>query len=99
MLGFRCLGFDAWVRTESNRLNYFTLNQSGLRVEKHNILSDHLQNESENPGQRMPGRPVVLPSSFSAGPRFMQQKYQDAMAIVTKHGKPDLFLTFICNPN
>jgi hypothetical protein len=29
----------------------------------------------------------------------MQQNYQDAMAIVRKHGKPDLFITFTCNPN
>ena len=28
----------------------------------------------------------------------MQQNYQDAMAIVSKFGKPDLFLTFTCNP-
>ena len=28
----------------------------------------------------------------------MQQHYQDAMAIVQKFGKPDLFLTFTCNP-
>ena len=28
----------------------------------------------------------------------MQQNYQDAMAIIAKVGKPDLFLTFICNP-
>ena len=28
----------------------------------------------------------------------MQQNYQDAMAIIAKFGKPDLFLTFTCNP-
>ena len=28
----------------------------------------------------------------------MQQHYQDAMAIVARYGKPDLFLTFTCNP-
>ena len=41
---------------------------------------------------------VVLPSSFSGSPRAMQQNYQDAMAIVLKYGKPDLFLTNTCNP-
>ncbi|GBN18698.1 hypothetical protein AVEN_230184-1 [Araneus ventricosus] len=29
----------------------------------------------------------------------MQQNYQDAMAMVRKFGKPDLFLTFTCNPS
>ena len=28
----------------------------------------------------------------------MTQCYQDAMSIVAKYGKPDLFLTFTCNP-
>lgn len=58
---------------------------------------DHLHNSSESNMQ--PGVPVVLPSSFSGSPRAMQQNYQDAMAIVSKYGKPDLFLTYTCNPN
>ncbi|XP_028085768.1 uncharacterized protein LOC114286740 [Camellia sinensis] len=29
----------------------------------------------------------------------MYQRYQDAMALVQKYGKPDLFLTMTCNPN
>ena len=29
----------------------------------------------------------------------MRQRYHDAMAIVTKTGKPDLFITFTCNPH
>ena len=28
----------------------------------------------------------------------MQYNYQDAMAIVAKYGKPDIFLTMTCNP-
>ncbi|GBO22796.1 hypothetical protein AVEN_157229-1 [Araneus ventricosus] len=35
----------------------------------------------------------------SGSPRHMQQNYQDAMAMVRKFGKPDLFLTFTCNPS
>ncbi|GBN39899.1 hypothetical protein AVEN_27395-1 [Araneus ventricosus] len=35
----------------------------------------------------------------SEGPHHMQQNYQDAMAMVRKFGKPDLFLTFTCNPS
>ncbi|XP_075207808.1 LOW QUALITY PROTEIN: uncharacterized protein LOC142312705 [Anomaloglossus baeobatrachus] len=41
---------------------------------------------------------VILPSSFEGSPRNMQQHYQDAMAIVTKYGKPDIFVTMTCNP-
>ena len=31
-------------------------------------------------------------------PRNMLQNYQDAMTIVDKFDKPDLFITMICNP-
>lgn len=41
---------------------------------------------------------VILPGSFNGGPRCMLGLYQDAMAVIRKLGKPDLFLTFTCNP-
>ena len=41
----------------------------------------------------------ILFYTNKGGPRDMVQKYQDAMAIVRKYGKPDLFITFTCNPN
>lgn len=44
------------------------------------------------------GKRYILPSSFGGGHRAMQQLYQDSMAIVRKMGKPDLFVTFTCNP-
>ena len=44
------------------------------------------------------GRRIILPSSFTGGPRQMYQLYQDAMSIVSHFGKPDLFITFTCNP-
>ena len=44
------------------------------------------------------GRKVVQPSSYTGSPRQMFELYQDAMSIVWKYGKPDLFITFTCNP-
>jgi hypothetical protein len=44
------------------------------------------------------GRRVILPSSFVGSARYMSQLYQDAISIVRKFGKPDLFVTFTCNP-
>ncbi|KAL0319969.1 UNVERIFIED_CONTAM: hypothetical protein Sradi_5258400 [Sesamum radiatum] len=44
------------------------------------------------------GKRFVLPSSFTGGPRYMVQNYQDAMAICRYYGPPDIFLTFTCNP-
>ncbi|CAH1771128.1 3983_t:CDS:2, partial [Entrophospora sp. SA101] len=49
--------------------------------------------ESSNIGQQ-----IILPSSFTGGPRQMHQLYQDGMAIVRVFGKPDLFITMTCNP-
>ncbi|GFW80473.1 helitron_like_N domain-containing protein [Trichonephila clavipes] len=43
-------------------------------------------------------RGQVLPSSFIGSPRGMQQNFQDAISVVRDFGKPDLFLTFTCNP-
>ena len=48
-------------------------------------------------GDGNPSMPVILTSSLSGSQRNLQQSYQDVMAIVAKHGKPDLFLTYTCN--
>ncbi|XP_072090532.1 uncharacterized protein [Arachis hypogaea] len=37
---------------------------------------------------------IILPSSFTGGPRYMIQNSQDAMAICRVVGYPDIFLTF-----
>ncbi|XP_039600649.1 uncharacterized protein LOC120523396 [Polypterus senegalus] len=58
---------------------------------------DHLLNEANEAGLS-PGKMYILPSSFAGSPRNMPQNYQDAMAIVRKYGKPNLFITMTCNP-
>uniref|UniRef100_A0A8C5M9U6 ATP-dependent DNA helicase n=1 Tax=Leptobrachium leishanense TaxID=445787 RepID=A0A8C5M9U6_9ANUR len=89
---------DAYVKTEGNRLNYVRQHQSKLRVEKYTGLMDHLQNAAKEQGL-IPGKAVILPSTFQGSPRNMLQNYQDAiMAIVRKYGKPDFFITMTCNP-
>ncbi|CAJ0641618.1 4542_t:CDS:2 [Entrophospora sp. SA101] len=80
------------------RLNYLKFNQKQLRSELYSGLQDavHAQDsmlESSNIGQQ-----IILPSSFTGGPRQMHQLYQDGMAIVRVFGKPDLFITMTCNP-
>ncbi|CAN6685077.1 unnamed protein product [Malus baccata var. baccata] len=45
------------------------------------------------------GRRIILPSSFVRSPRDMYQRYQDAMTLVQRFGKPDLFITMTCNPS
>ena len=88
---------DAYVKTEASRLDYICRNQCSLCVELYQGLMDHLHSEAEQQNMK-PGRMVMLPSSFHGSPRAMQQNYLDAMAIIAKFGKPDLFLTFTSNP-
>lgn len=44
------------------------------------------------------GKMAVLPSSFTGGPRYIHERTQDAMTYVRHYGRPDLFITFTCNP-
>ena len=88
---------DSYVRTETARLHFIRHNQAQLRVELYQGLLEHLHSQAEQQNLE-PGKVVILPSSFQGSPRAMQQNYQDAMAIVSKYGKPDIFLTFTCNP-
>ncbi|CAN6372728.1 unnamed protein product [Urochloa humidicola] len=44
------------------------------------------------------GQMVILPSSFVGGPRYWYQNYLDCVALCSKYGCPDLFITFTSNP-
>ncbi|XP_065322977.1 uncharacterized protein LOC135930119 [Gordionus sp. m RMFG-2023] len=89
---------DSYLQVEANNLNYIKLNQPKLRVEEYSGLMDHISKASDNTNLPL-GRAVILPSSFQGSDRNMRERYYDAMAIVSKFGKPDLFITFTCNPN
>ena len=56
----------------------------------------NLQNQ-QNGGDAAASILIVLPSTRKDSLRNLQQHYQDAMAIVTKYGKPDYFITMTCN--
>jgi hypothetical protein len=43
------------------------------------------------------GKRTVLSTSFIGDPHDMRRRYMDAMALVQKFGKPDIFLTMTCN--
>ncbi len=67
-----------------------------MRCDLYNGLQDAL-NVGDVLGNDI-GQKMILPSSFQGGERAMSQLYQDAMARVRKFGKPDLLVTFTCNP-
>ena len=88
---------DAFTKIEGNELAYIRTHQQQLRVDSYQGLMDHLGRRAQAENVTV-GRIVILPSSVEGSQRNMYQKYQDAMTIVTKHGKPDIFLTMTANP-
>ena len=92
---------DAYCKIESNRLYFIRSNPQQLRVDKYSALADYVdrrQREADPEKSHAAGTPVLLPSSFEGSPRSQQMRYKDAMTVVSKHGKPDLFVTITCNP-
>ncbi|XP_023771489.1 uncharacterized protein LOC111920145 [Lactuca sativa] len=88
---------DSYVKLETQRLDFFRIQQEEIRQEFLQGVVDAMA-KGETEGSAI-GRRIVLPSNFIGGPRNMRQKYVDAMALVQKFGKPDIFLTMTCNPN
>jgi hypothetical protein len=82
---------------EGDRLRWVRCNQNTIRAELYANVRDALA--VDGPRDRPLGRAMVLPATFTGSPRFMQKNYLDAMTIVTRLGRPDLFLTFTANPN
>ncbi|CAN0900843.1 ATP-dependent DNA helicase PIF1 [Linum grandiflorum] len=85
---------DAFTTIEQNRLTYLRLNQKKLRSDLYNGLADALHRGDLNASNL--GR-TINPSSFTGSIRYMQQLYQDAMAVCGYYKNPDLFITFTCN--
>lgn len=88
---------DCAVKKEDEDLTWIRRNQSKIRAS----LYQDVRNKAETSGAHglAVGRRVVLPSSYSGSDRHFQALYQDAMANVRRYGKPDLFITFTCNPD
>ncbi|OMO96975.1 DNA helicase PIF1, ATP-dependent [Corchorus olitorius] len=86
---------DAYSCIEHERLTYIRYNQKKLRSEIFQGIKDAVVRGDVN-GSAI-GKRIILPSSFTGGPRYQIQKYQDSIAICRKHGLPNLFITFTCN--
>ena len=43
------------------------------------------------------GKGVILPAGFVGSKRYMQQNFQDALAVCREVGHPDIFLTMTTN--
>ena len=93
---FQQLVGDMGAQVETNRLSFLRQNQDKLRAETDKGLPDAV---SHNDTLANVGKKIILLSSFVGCDRYMQQLFQDAMAIVRVCGKPHLFITMTCNPD
>ena len=92
---------DAFVRVESERLNWIRDNQATLRVGSREELARKLGEDApDGPGGTPSiGREIILlPATHTNSPRQLRSLYHDAMRIVAAKGPPTLFITFTCNP-
>ncbi|GJW19265.1 hypothetical protein Tco_0026701 [Tanacetum coccineum] len=71
--------------------------QSKVRCDTYSNIHNSIASRNIDP--TILGKPVVLSSSFTGGPRYMRQNYMDVMALCRWYGCPTLFITITCNPN
>src|SRR5258708_2001037 len=80
-------------------LIYLKYNQNQIRAELYKCIQDALLAEYVSIDSSNIGKQIILPSSFIGCLRHIHQLYQNAMSVILSYGKPDLFITFTCNPN
>lgn len=87
---------EMWLATEHSQLRWIRDHQASLRADLYTGVIDALH-EGLHPSAI--GRKVILPSSFTSGPRFMQKNLQHALTLLRVIGPSDLFITFTANPH
>ena len=88
---------DAYCKIETERLQFLRHEQTSLRANCCQDLQDAILDGDGDPSNV--GCRIVLPSTFTGGPRYMHERQQDAMTYVRMYGHPDLFITTTTNPN
>ncbi|OMO77929.1 DNA helicase PIF1, ATP-dependent [Corchorus olitorius] len=88
---------DAFSSVQEGELHWLDNHQKEIMADLYTNVRDLIKREDVDVSGV--GKRIVLPASFTGGPRYPYQKYQDAMAICRAYGYPDLFITFTCNGN
>ena len=85
-----------YAKIESERLLFIRLNQKKLRVDDYIHLRDAVANDGNVADV---GKMTILPATFTGSPRHLHEYAQDAMTYVRLHCRPNLSITFTCNPS
>ena len=88
---------DMFAKIEERKLYWYQTDegQKQIRADKYKEFADSLAEGDLSDT----GKPVILPSSFTGGPRWYRENFRDAMAPVREYGPPDYFITMTCNPD
>jgi len=84
-----------WAAADQNRLNYLCHHQKYIQASLYSGLTDTIDHDMDlnDIGQRF-----ILPSSYTSGPQYMKQCFQDSLALARYYKSIDLFITITCNP-
>nr|GEU40512.1 DNA helicase [Tanacetum cinerariifolium] len=82
---------------EQNRLDFYRLLQNDIRREYLSGVHAAIS-RGDREGSQVGSR-LILPMTFTRGPRYMYSHYLDALAICRVLGNPQYFVTFTCNVN
>ena len=86
---------DAWALCDQNKLDWIRSHQSSLRADLYNGITDAISRGDIDTDSI--SRRVILPSGYLSGAHFINQCYQDSIAIVRRYSRPTLFITFTAN--
>nr|CAD2188042.1 unnamed protein product [Meloidogyne enterolobii] len=87
---------DEYVKIESDRMRWIRGNQKTILADAYKNVDSYLEKRARETGKPL-GRKVILPPTVTNSPRYIEKHFQDAMSLVRKFGKPDLFVTMTCN--
>ncbi|KAL8099136.1 hypothetical protein AgCh_031714 [Apium graveolens] len=87
---------DAFSAIEQARLWWFRTHQKVLRNDLYDNIAKIIRSGEFDTTNI--GKGFILPASFLGSKRYMQQNFQDALAVCRHIGHPDIFLTMTTDP-
>jgi hypothetical protein len=78
-------------------MDFIRFNQKKVKADVYENVQKQLEKRAEEQG-KIAGKKIILPSSITGSPRWEAEQFQDAMTMQMELGRPDIFITFTCNP-